>query len=155
MNEEGRLFFAYAVLMNRGHMSQICPDAEPLGRALLRGYRLIFPRSSGVWMGGIPSLQEQEGEQVWGVLWRVCPDHKPELDRYQGFLGASGDNVFTPLLVVVEDADGRPREAFAYQSSRSGRNSFQPSPEFVDTVVRAAREFQLPDDYIAALERLA
>jgi hypothetical protein len=152
---EDHPFFAYAVLMNRGHMAQICPDAQALGRALLHDYRVIFPRTSGMWLGGIPSLQETKGALVWGVLWEVCPAHRPELDRYQGFLGPDGDNVYAPFPVVVEDQEEHQVEAFAYRSSRPSRNSFQPSPEFVDTVVRAAREFEFPEDYIAALERLA
>lgn len=105
-------------------------------------------------MGGIPSLDAQAGAEVWGVLWRVCEAHRADLDRYQGFLGPEGDNVYAPFPVVVETDGGGRVEAFAYRSSRNGRNSFQPSAELVDTMVRAAREFGLPEDYLAALERL-
>jgi hypothetical protein len=151
----GKLYFSYAVFMNRGQMQQICPQAEPLGRAVLRGYRLVFPRSSGLWMGGVPSLEPCAGEEIWGVLWRLLNDCEARLNDYQGFHGAKGDNVFVPIDVEVEDAEGRSVLAFAYQAPQRNRTEFTPSPEFVDTVVRAARDFGLPEAYIARLERLA
>ncbi len=147
-------YFSYAVLMSRGQMKRICPTARSVGRAVLPGYRMIFPRVSGVWLGGIPSLSEAEGEEVWGVLWEGSEDCLEALDDYQGFYGPEGDNVFERLPVEVTDAEGKAHAAFAYMATGTSRGNYPPSPQFVDTMVRAARDFGLPEAYVARLARL-
>lgn len=148
------LYFSYAVLMSRGQMKLICPTAKPVGRAVLHGYRMTFPRVSGTWMGGIPSLCSDAGEEVWGVLWEDSEDCLASLDDYQGFYGSDGANVFDRLAVEVTDAEGTTHAAFAYAATGDNWGNHPPSSQFVDTVVRAAREFGLPKAYVAKLERL-
>lgn len=149
------LYFSYAVLMSRGQMKRVCPEAETRGRARLRGYRIIFPRVSGQWMGGIPSLAEAKEGEVWGVLWEGSEECLAAVDQYQGFFGPDGVNVYVRLPVAVEDENGETQMAYAYQATGPNRGDFQPSEHFVDTVVRAAREFGVPEEYVAWWERMA
>ncbi len=148
------LYFSYAVLMSRGQMKRVCPKARPVGKALLRGYRMTFPRVSRLWMGGIPSLSPAEGEEIWGVLWEGTDECLALLDNYQGFYGPEGENVYDRMSVEVTDAEGQTRAAYAYTARGEAWGNHPPSPQFVETMVRAAREFGLPEDYVAKLERL-
>ena len=46
MNEK-TLYFAYGSNLNLDQMARRCPDAEPVGRVRLDGYRLAFRRTGG------------------------------------------------------------------------------------------------------------
>ncbi|HEY3397199.1 MAG TPA: gamma-glutamylcyclotransferase family protein [Armatimonadota bacterium] len=157
MRSEKFVYFSYAVLMSRGQMKQLCPRARPIGRAVLHGYKLCFPRVSGVWMGGIPSLRKSKNEDVWGVLWEGDNLCLEQMDKYQGFRGPDGENVFERRPVEVDDGEGHVLQAQAYfaPDAEVNRNSYLPSAELVDTLVRAAQDFKLPPEYVTKLERLA
>lgn len=52
MNEK-TLYFAYGSNLNLDQMARRCPDAEPVGRVRLDGYRLAFRRTVDVQGKGV------------------------------------------------------------------------------------------------------
>lgn len=69
--------------MNRAQMRHRCPNAEPVGTAMLEGYELSF---RGTRRGtGFLSIDPKAGGQVPVGVWRVSEADERSLDAYEGF----------------------------------------------------------------------
>ena len=78
MNEK-TLYFAYGSNLNLDQMARRCPDAEPVGRVRLDGYRLAFRRTGGGYLTILPD----KGNHVDGLLWKVsAQDEQERPSRY-------------------------------------------------------------------------
>ena len=62
MNEK-TLYFAYGSNLNLDQMARRCPDAEPVGRVRLDGYRLAFRRTGGGYLTFCPTR---------ATMWTAC-----------------------------------------------------------------------------------
>ena len=62
-------------------MARRCPDAEPVGRVRLDGYRLAFRRTGGGYLTILPD----KGNHVDGLLWKVSAQDEQALNHYEGF----------------------------------------------------------------------
>ncbi len=80
MNEK-TLYFAYGSNLNLDQMARRCPDAEPVGRVRLDGYRLAFRRTGGGYLTILPD----KGNHVDGLLWKVSAQDEQALNHYEGF----------------------------------------------------------------------
>jgi gamma-glutamylcyclotransferase (GGCT)/AIG2-like uncharacterized protein YtfP len=132
------LHFAYGSNMDRALMRANCPSARALGTAILRDYRFIIAAC------GYASVERRNGARVQGVLWRLTPADVDALDRYESVatglydrdnLSVQGPTGRVPALVYVARAGGLGR----------------PKPGYLELVVAAARDWQLPDDYVMSL----
>ena len=72
-----KLYFAYGMNTNKEEMSYRCPDAVPMGRAILPGYRLEFKSFATI----VPSPKES----VEGVLWTITDSDESALDMLEGY----------------------------------------------------------------------
>ena len=77
MGKSVKLYFAYGMNTNKEEMAYRCPDAVPLGRAILPGYRLEFKSFATI----VPS----PGETVEGVLWTITEPDESALDILEGY----------------------------------------------------------------------
>jgi gamma-glutamylcyclotransferase (GGCT)/AIG2-like uncharacterized protein YtfP len=134
------LHFAYGSNMSRALMRVHAPDAQPLGRAQLSGYRFIITGS------GYASVVRASGKVVHGVLWRLTARDLASLNVYECIDAGLYRRTVLPV------AHGRGREAALVYLARDSREG-RPRPGYLDLVVEAAREWQLPDDYIRSLRR--
>ena len=83
MNEK-TLYFAYGSNLNLDQMARRCPDAEPVGRVRLDGYRLAFRRTGGGYLTILPD----KGNHVDGLLWKVSAQDEQALNHLQPMLEA-------------------------------------------------------------------
>jgi gamma-glutamylcyclotransferase (GGCT)/AIG2-like uncharacterized protein YtfP len=136
------LHFAYGSNMNRAGMARRCPGAVALGRAVLDDHRFVITSD------GYASVQRVRGERVHGVLWRLGARDLAALDAYEDVGGGLYTRAMIPVL-----SGGHGVKALIYlgRSREAGR----PEPGYLDNVVAAAREWQLPWDYIQGLTRWA
>ncbi|MDI6857618.1 MAG: gamma-glutamylcyclotransferase [Dehalococcoidia bacterium] len=141
------LYFAYASNMDPHTYRRRCPRAVPLGRARLPGYRLAFTRYSRQRKGGSADIVEDAACEVWGVLYEVDDTCIATMDRVEGVPTA-----YRRERVTVVDDAGDAREALTYVANKTG--DFYPGRSYVEVILRGARAYALPDDYIATLERL-
>lgn len=141
------LYFAYASNMDPSTFKRRCPTAVPLGRARLPGYRLAFTRYSRQRRGGSADIVEDNAAEVWGVLYEVDEACVHNMDRVEGVPIAYRRE----RVSVVNDA-GEAREALTYIANRTG--DFLPSKSYLEVILRGARAYDLPPEYIAALEEL-
>jgi gamma-glutamylcyclotransferase (GGCT)/AIG2-like uncharacterized protein YtfP len=140
-------YFAYGSNMSSGELRRYCPGARFVAVASLRDYRLDFTRYSAKRGGGVADIVAHPGESVWGILWDVPDDELPALDRKEGVpvayrrvdvtVEAMGEHVAAVAHAVVDKEPSQP-----------------PSRDYLDLLLAGAREFGLPDDYVAALASL-
>jgi hypothetical protein len=135
--------FAYGNNMDNTAMRRRCPGATAIGVGRLNGWRFIIMR------GGYASVVSDPGASVYGVLWRVMPRDLAALHAYEALdsglyrrrtlpVRLAGRNI--PALVYVGHTrvPGRPR--VGYQDG---------------IIIPSARDWGLPERYIAELSRLA
>jgi len=131
------LHFAYGSNMSRKLMQRRCPGARALGPARLDNWRFVITRD------GYASLVRDPGVQVHGVLWLLSPRDLAALDAYE-------ERAYLRRVVPVRHGATR-RPALVYLAPERGGGRARPG--YQELVVASARDWKLPDDYIAALAR--
>ena len=117
MNEK-TLYFAYGSNLNLDQMARRCPDAEPVGRVRLDGYRLAFRRTGGGYLTK-DDIKELSGIDVVEVSGRcgAGPHRRHEPARGAAAAGEQphaqqGDRLLLEC-VQEEHAGAHLREAHA------------------------------------------
>ena len=135
------IYFAYGANMERAAMRRRCGAATPLGPAVLRGWRYVIAQGYG-------SVAPAAGMCVFGVLWRLTPRDLAALNAFESL----NSGLYRRAMLTVETGGERTR-ALVYVGRRRGRR--RPMPGYQERLVAAAREWRLPQRYIAELARLA
>lgn len=135
------IYFAYGANMERGAMAKRCAAAQPLGAALLRGWRYVIAQGYG-------SVAPAAGMCVFGVLWRLTPRDLAALNAFESL----DSGLYRRVMLTVEVGSQRVR-ALVYVGKRRGGG--RPMPGYQERLVAAAQEWRLPERYVAELQRLA
>jgi len=132
------LHFAYGSNMNRAVMRRHAPDAEPIGVATLANYRFLITTH------GHASVAPLRTNTVYGVLWRLTPRDRVTLAAWENIAGG----LYRAAILPVRQA-GQLRLALVYRA----RSHAQAPPQagYMDVVIAAALEWQLPLPYIEEL----
>ncbi len=133
------LHFAYGSNMHRAVMRKHAPDAAALGLARLADYRFVITAD------GYASVEPAPAAVVHGVIWQLSPRDRVTLDLWEGIGAGQYRATILPVL-----QGGRRRPALVYVARR--RPVGQPKPGYMEVVVKAAREWEMPAAYIASLE---
>lgn len=134
------LHFAYGSNMSRALMRRHAPAAQPAGVAILPDHRFLITAD------GYASIAPARAQTVHGVLWRLTPRDRVTLDAWENLAAGLYRAEIRPVLQA-----GRRRPALVYFARPGGEG--RPKPNYMELVVAAAREWRLPPDYIAGLER--
>jgi len=132
------LHFAYGSNMSRAVMRRHAPHAEPLGIAALADYRFTITAD------GYASVARKRGETVYGVLWRFTARDRTTLDAWENI--AAG--LYRTETFAVRAAGVR-RRALIYVARPQPAGRARPG--YMELVIAAALEWQLPQAYIASL----
>lgn len=132
------LYFAYGLNMDVAGMARRCPRSTALGLARLPRHRFI------VTTDGYASVVRDPRESVHGVLWDCALGDIRTLDKFEEL--ASGLYVKINQPVIVE---GGAKRALIY-IGRSGTPG-RPKPGYLEQVVAAAKEWSLPETYVAGM----
>jgi gamma-glutamylcyclotransferase (GGCT)/AIG2-like uncharacterized protein YtfP len=125
-----------------------CPSARFVSIAILKGFRLAFNKQSkkdGSGKANIVATQKNEDE-VWGVIFDVSDNDKPELDKWEG-LGKGYDE---KALQVLSDK-GQELTVQAYVANKT-IDGIQPYDWYQRHCLIGATEFGLPQSYINMIE---
>jgi cation transport regulator ChaC len=150
------LYFAYASNLDPVQFRARCPAHEVVGLAVLADHRLVFPRFSGDWGGGVASVALAHGGKVWGVVYELSDPDLAALDTYEGWR-AVGDqhNHYDRETVTVElvrpDDASVPRRLRVLTYIARISNPSAPSRRYLETILRGARHHRLPEDYVERL----
>jgi len=132
------LHFAYGANMGRAVMRKHAAEAEPVGVAALQDHRFVITAD------GYASVVPKRTETVYGVLWRISPRDRATLDAWENV--AAG--LYRAETLPVQQA-GRRHAALVYLA-RPG-DTGRAKAGYMELVIAAALEWQLPQAYIAAL----
>jgi len=130
--------------MDPFQMEKRCPGAVVVGPALLQDHRLTFVWDSPGWGGGVGHVEPAPGDHVWGVLWDLTDEQLRALDDYEGI----DRKVYLRSLSRVVH-DGAPVDAVIYLATDDRYKP--PSGRYISALIRGAKAFGVPDDYIERL----
>jgi cation transport regulator ChaC len=133
------LHFAYGLNMYRPLMRKYAPAAKPMGVAQLADYRFVITAD------GYASVEAVRAQSVRGVLWRLTPRDRVMLDAWENV----SRGLYRAETLTVH-ADGRLHPALVYIARK--RPHGEPKSGYMELVIKAARAWQMPADYIASLE---
>ncbi|MEX0652931.1 MAG: gamma-glutamylcyclotransferase family protein [Phycisphaeraceae bacterium] len=140
-------YFAYGSNLDPVQMRGRCPGSAPLGRAVLRGHRLVFPRPCASWGGGVAGIEVDGGAVVEGVVYHVTDADLASLDRYEGV----ADGEYERRRVIVHQPDGKSFEVWTYYANADPAGPTPPSRRYLEAILRGARHYGLPAGYVAQL----
>jgi len=134
------LHFAYGANMDRAVMRKYAPGAEPLGVAVLFHHRFIITADRHA------SVTPARASAVHGVLWRLTPRDRITLDAWESVACGHYCGKMLPVLHA-----GMRRSALVYVARP--RPIDRARAGYMELVIAAARQWNLPPDYIAVLQR--
>lgn len=133
------LHFAYGANMDRAVMRKYAAAAEPLGVAALRNHRFVITAD------GYASVAPARAATVHGVLWRLTPRDRVTLDAWES---VARRRYRAATLAVLQAGCRRAALVYVARPCPIGR----PRAGYMELVIAAARAWNLPADYIAALQ---
>lgn len=133
------LHFAYGSNMSRRLMRRHAPGARPVGAARLAGYRFVITGD------GYASVAPALGQAVYGVAWLLTARDRVTLDAWENVAAELYRVAMLPVQV-----QGRRMPALVYVARDTGMG--RPKPGYMDLVIAAAREWDLPAGYVLSLE---
>lgn len=134
------LHFAYGSNMSRKLMRRHAPAAEPVGFARLKDYRFVITRD------GYASVEPSVGGEVHGLLWKLTARDRVTLDAWEN---VSAGLYRAAMLPVEFGGQRRPALVYLGRPGKEGRAK----PGYMEVVISAAREWQIPETYIRSLQQ--
>ncbi|XP_004453258.1 gamma-glutamylcyclotransferase [Dasypus novemcinctus] len=151
-DEESFLYFAYGsnLLTERIHLRN--PSAAFCCVARLQDFKLDFGNSQGkisdTWHGGIATIFQSPGDEVWGVIWKMNKSNLISLDEQEGVVSGTYD----PIEVTVHTREGKEITCRSYQMKNYV--SVPPSPQYKKVICMGAEENGLPLEYQKKLKAI-
>lgn len=144
-------YFAYGSNMNLKQMEECCgvSNFSVVGPAQIKGFALAFTRKSKKWNGGVADLVESD-ESAWGVCYVINEYALGQLDCREGFHPdrPSNENSYNRRVVIIVDRKGSKIENVYCYFANPQNSFYQPSKEYLDTVIRGALENNLPAEAV-------
>ncbi|MCH9665937.1 MAG: gamma-glutamylcyclotransferase [Gammaproteobacteria bacterium] len=139
-------YFAYGSNMSAKYLKNVRKvSAVDSQRAVLENYRLIFNlRGPNFLEPGFANIAEYPDESIEGVLYKVSPS---DLEK---ILGSEPDE-YKIETVLVQGASGS-IEAKTLIYVGGGSTEYQPSRRYLNLLLKAGKNYQLSNDYIAKLK---
>ena len=151
------LYFAYGSNLDKDQMAVRCTSARYIANACLKEYRLDFTRFSKTRGCAVADVVEEDGSEVWGVIYEISEEDCNELDECEGYLSSTykDDNAYNrEIIEVFENCDlDKPKKVSIYIANQEPNPGY-PSREYQDHILKGARHFNLPESYIEMLEQV-
>ncbi|XP_019726487.1 gamma-glutamylcyclotransferase-like isoform X1 [Hippocampus comes] len=143
------VYFAFGSNMLKERLHLENPSATYLDTGRLKDYQLDFGvwgrGAENSWHGGVATIRESPGSEVWGVVWTLDRDHQDTLDKQEGI----HVGIYSPLEVRVESSNHGEMLCRTYQMNNF--HARPPSPQYKHVVCCGAEQNGLPDDYVGRL----
>ncbi len=144
MSADRFVSFAYGSNMPVARLRERCPSAHAIGVAELPGHELRWHKRSRDGSGKC-DIVASDAASVFGVLYEIANDEKPDLDRAEG-LGAGYEEIEIEVLCGGESLKVKAYRATDTDPAR------RPYTWYRALVLAGAKEHGLPAPYIAGLE---
>lgn len=140
------LYAAYGMNTSYEEMRRRCPDAEPVGRVLLRNHRLVFR--------GVADVVWSLGHQTHLALWRITAKCEKALDGLEGFR-TDHSGLYDKRYFRIHGA-GPLGGQWAMMYVMTSRTYIAPPSEYYEKMLRAGyRNFDMPQSQIDAAKQNA
>jgi hypothetical protein len=128
-----------------------CPNSRFIFNALLPEHRLVF--THGVEPNACAAdAVPDPASVVWGVVYDITDSDRRQLDAREGV----AVRAYRPREVLVHPHGDMEQRVMVLTYSATDSVDLQrpPSREYLDYLLRGARRWSLPADYIAQLEAI-
>jgi len=147
------LYFAYGSNMDeqRVKAANRCPNARFIFTAILPEHRLVFTHGGGVGYCAADAVPNP-ASSVWGVVYDITDSDRQQLDAREGVAIPA----YRPKEVLVHphgDLEQRVM-VLTYGARDAAETVGPPSRQYLEHLLRGARRWGLPADYIAQLEQI-
>ena len=102
-----KYYMAYGSNLNKAQMAFRCPDAVPVGLAVLQNWELVFRR-------GVLTIEPKQGASVPIGIWEISDADEKSLDRYEGFPVFYDKKELRVALTGIRSGKSRTVTAFVY-----------------------------------------
>jgi hypothetical protein len=152
------LYFAYGSNMDDFQMRERCPNAKFEFVARLGNYSLSFPRKSAKRHGGVSSVRQVAGDEVWDVVYSLSEHELSVLGNYEGYNPnrKPDQNAYNRIETQVEDVRRKIHACWMYVATAQGE--FLPSRErYLNYLIRGAGQHVaegIPSAYVDKLRKV-
>lgn len=123
----GKKYIAYGSNMNVEQMSRRCPNAKPIGKTVLKNYKLIFK--------GVADIEKSESEEVPVVVWEITKECEKALDIYEGY-----PRLYRKEYVQIE-INGKTELAMVYVMNYA--KGAKPSEYYYNVIKQGYKDFDI------------
>jgi gamma-glutamylcyclotransferase (GGCT)/AIG2-like uncharacterized protein YtfP len=128
-------YFAYGSNLWREQMRHRCPDHQPRGIGVLKGYHWIVSRR------GYANIVESEEDEVYGMIYEISESDEDSLDRYEGVHNGS----YLKKMMMVESG-GCDWECLVYVDPVEQEG--EPKEEYIEKINKGISDARLPAQYV-------
>jgi gamma-glutamylcyclotransferase (GGCT)/AIG2-like uncharacterized protein YtfP len=138
------MYAAYGSNMDPAQMARRCPHSPQQGTGWLQDWRLTFGGADLGWEGSLATVVEDQGHQVFVVLYELSEPDEEALDRWDGVtLG-----YYRKAKVRIATLDG---DLLAWLYVLNDYEGGLPSARHLGILADAAEAAGAPADYVAEL----
>lgn len=145
---DSTLYFAYTAMMDPDRMGEIAPGARFLFTAHYPETRLGFVDSNS--KGAIPTLSKDPEHTVWGGVFEIPGD---QVDALVAAEKAEGRRPGFDHKAV--DREGNKHDCLTFVAPGNPDEESRPTPEYLESMIRGARHWNLPAGWVMGLQDLA
>ena len=145
------LIFAYGSNMDFTQMRERCSSATFVCKASLTQHRLAFTRKSVNRDCGVSDVMPTPNSVVWGVVYNVPDNEMANLDSKEG---VNSNSYVRRTGIVYQDGDEIKALNVDIYFAVPQENPPLPNQEYKDLIVNGAKQWDLPADYRAELEKI-
>ena len=140
------LYAAYGSNLDPDQMHERCPHSPSRGSGWLVAWRLTFGGEDLGWEGALATVVEDEGSQVFVMVYDVPEQDEQALDRWE----SADSGLYRKIRVRVQTMRG---DELCWLYVLDGYEGGLPSARYLGVMADAAERAGAPDDYVAALRK--
>ncbi|KAH8862691.1 Gamma-glutamylcyclotransferase [Schistosoma japonicum] len=142
-------YFAYGSNLLKERIQLSNKSAQFVGVGFIEDYTLSFGGFSNNWFGATATIKPSPSEYVLGTVWKLCISDLHTLDLQES-APVLYSPVEIPVTLVSENLSMINCRTYMLNSCEPG----DPSPYYLDIILRGAVQSQLPQSYIDRLKKI-
>ena len=143
-------YFAYGSNLDLLQMKRRCPLSKLISKGSLSGHRLTFNKYSSGWGGGVADVIQEQGSEVWGLIFEISDSDLERLDRYEGY-HKDQTSLYERWKAVINTSHGQVCDVWVYTVVEK-QKLVQPTLEYLQIIKDAAVRWGFPKVYQQTLE---
>ena len=134
-----KLYLAYGSNLSVEQMERRCPDAKPIGKAILPDWKLLFKIHA--------TIEPCKGSKVPVLVWKISDRDEQNLDRYEGYPSYYIKQDVELMMTDLRGRNPRPVTAMVYIMA-DGHRVRMPMKGYVDILVEGYERFGFDMDIL-------